>query len=91
MARTDDPEDRALRRRQLEVLRDRVESEERARRTLDRLRIRESLARQQLRQLRLDLVRADAQQVVPDELGGRLEQIRIEVEAAEEVEHLLAR
>jgi len=82
-------EDRELRERQVQVLRDRVEAEERARRTLERLRIRQSLAEQQVRQLRLDLLRAEAREAAPDDLGGRLEQIRIELEAAEEVEDLL--
>lgn len=86
----DDPEDRALRQRQVQVLRDRIEASTRARRTLERLEIRESLAQQQVRQLRLDLVRAQARDDTrADDLGERLEQIRIEAEAAEEVDGLL--
>lgn len=91
LAATQDPKDRALRRRQLEVLRDREAAETRAHRVLDRLRLRESLACQQVRQLRLDLVASEASALEPDDLGVRLEQIRLEAEAAEEVEHLLAR
>jgi hypothetical protein len=77
--------------RRLEVLRDRERSDARALRTLERLRIRESLAEDQLQQLRLDLVRAEADALEPSDLGERLEQIRIEAEAAEDVEGLLAR
>lgn len=84
-----DPEDRQLRQRQVEVLSDRLGADERARKTLERLEIRQSLAEQQVRQLRVDLVRAEARDLGPDDLGGRLEQIRLEVEAAEEVEDLL--
>lgn len=91
LAAADDPEDRALRQRQIEVLGDRLDAIARARTTLERLELRESLAHQQVRQLRLDLVRAEARDGSPNDLGDRLEQIRLEVEAAEEVEGLLAR
>ena len=91
LAETSEPQDAALHQRRVEVLRDRVEADHRARRTLERLRIREDLAHQQVRQLRVDLVRAEANQAVTEDLGSRLEQIRLEAEAAEEVDNLLAR
>ncbi|MEM7160612.1 MAG: hypothetical protein AAF799_47690 [Myxococcota bacterium] len=89
LATATDPEDRQLRQRQIEVLGDRLGADERARKTLERLKIRQSLAEQQVRQLRVDLVRAEARDGGRDDFGGRLEQIRLEVEAAEEVEDLL--
>lgn len=85
------PEDRALRQRQIEVIEQRQAGQQRARSTLKRLELRRDLAAQQVRQLHLDLVRAEADQVEPEDLDRRLEQIRLEAEAAEEVENLLTR
>ncbi len=76
--------------RRLDVLREREAAAARAERTLERLRIRESLAEDQLQQLRLDLVRAEADAIEPSDLGDRLEQIRLEAEAAEDVDAALA-
>lgn len=77
--------------RRLDVLRERALADERARRTLERLHIRESLAEDQMQQLRLELVRAEADDLEPSDLSERLEQMRREAEAAEDVELLLAR
>ncbi|MEM9458810.1 MAG: hypothetical protein AAGF11_31825 [Myxococcota bacterium] len=85
------PEDRALRQRQIEVIEQRQAGQQRARGTLERLELRRDLAAQQIRQLHLDLVRAEADQVEPEHLDRRLEQIRLEAEAAAEVENLLTR
>ncbi len=91
LADAERPADRALRQRQVEVLEERQASEDRARRTLERLELRRHLAEQQVRQLRLDLVRAEADEIEPEDLDQRLERIRLEAEATEEVESLLAR
>ncbi len=85
------PEDATLRGRQVQVLHQRLEADARARRTLERLRLREDLAHQQVQQLRLDLVRTEARDAGTEDLGPRLEQIRLEAEAMEEVEGLLGR
>jgi hypothetical protein len=57
-------------------------------RVLQRLRVRRELAEHQLKQLRLDLTRDAAVQLDVPELSSRLEYIRHEVDAREEVEEI---
>lgn len=85
-----DPADETLRRRAVEVLRESLAANERARRTLERLELRESLAMEQLQQLRLELARLEADAPGPEDLGERLDQIRIETEASAEADALVA-
>jgi hypothetical protein len=58
---------------------------------LEQLRVRQDVAEHQVKQLRLDLSRADASsgRGVP-ELSSRLQDIRHEVDAAEKVDEALA-
>jgi hypothetical protein len=81
-------QDRRLFERQLEVLRRRAEGIEKAVRVRDRLRVRRDLAEQQLKQLRLDLSRGAAVSLDVPELSSRLQFIRHEVDAQEEVEDI---
>jgi predicted Ser/Thr protein kinase len=81
-------EDRRLFERQLDVLRRREEAIAKAMRVRDRLRIRRELAEHQLKQLRLDLSRGAAVGLDVPELSSRLEFIRHEVDAKEEVEEI---
>jgi hypothetical protein len=90
-ARLDDAtlaQDKRLFERQLEVLRRRAEGMEKAVRVRDRLRVRRDLAEQQLKQLRLDLTRGAAVSLDVPELSSRLQYIRHEVDAQEEVEEI---
>jgi len=81
-------QDRRLFERQLDVLRKREEAITRAMRVLQRLRVRRELAEHQLKQLRLDLSRDAAVGLDVPELSSRLEYIRHEVDAKEEVEEI---
>jgi hypothetical protein len=81
-------QDRRLFERQLEVLRRRSDGMEKAARVRDRLRVRRDLAEQQLKQLRLDLSRGAAVSLDVPELSSRLQYIRHEVDAQEEVEEI---
>ncbi len=81
-------QDRRLFERQLEVLRHRQEAIGKAIRLLQRLRVRRELAEHQLKQLRLDLSRGAAVGLDVPELSSRLQFIRHEVDAAEEVEEI---
>jgi hypothetical protein len=87
---TTDPDDLALRRREVEVLREGLDADGRARRALERLELRERLGLQQLRQLRLELARLEADAPEPDDLDARLEQIRLETEATAEADALVS-
>jgi hypothetical protein len=80
--------DRRLFERQLDVLRGRQEAITKALRVLDRLRVRREVAEHQLKQLRLDLTRGAASGLDVPELSSRLEFIRFEVDAKEEVEEI---
>lgn len=84
-----DPDDVDLRRREVDVLRDSLATHDRARKVLERLRLRERLAVQELQRLRLDLVRAEADAAGPEDVGERLDQIRFEAEAADEADALV--
>jgi hypothetical protein len=81
-------QDRRLFERQLEVLQGRQEAIAKAVRVLDRLRVRRDLAEHQLKQLRLDLSRGVAGGLDVPELSSRLQFIRYEVDAKEEVEEI---
>jgi hypothetical protein len=81
----DSSQDRRLFERQLEVLLGREEAIAKARRVLERLRVRREVAEHQLKQLRLDLSRGAASALDVPELSSRLQFIRDEVDAREEV------
>jgi serine/threonine protein kinase len=81
-------EDRRLYERQLEVLRRREEAIVKATRVRERLRIRREMAEHQVKQLRLDLSRGAAVSLDVPELSSRLQYIRHEVDAKEEVEEI---
>jgi hypothetical protein len=81
-------EDRRLYERQLEVLRRRGEAIAKATRVLQRLRVRREMAEHQVKQLRLDLSRGAAVSLDVPELSSRLQRIRHEVDAREEVEEI---
>jgi hypothetical protein len=90
LERADLDQDRALFERQLEVVLGREEAIVKAMRVLERLRVRRELAEHQLKQLRLDLSRGAASGLDVPELSSRLEFIRYEVDAKEEVERIVA-
>jgi hypothetical protein len=81
----DSSQDRRLFERQLEVLLGREDAIAKARRVLERLRVRREVAEHQLKQLRLDLSRGAASALDVPELSSRLQFIRDEVDAREEV------
>jgi hypothetical protein len=81
-------EDRRLFERQLDVLHRREEAIAKATRVLQRLRVRRELAEHQVKQLRLDLSRGAAVGLDVPELSSRLQRIRHEVDAQEEVEEI---
>ncbi len=81
-------QDKRLFERQLDVLRRREQAIEKAVRVRDRLRVRRDLAEHQLKQLRLDLSRGAAVSLDVPELSSRLQYIRHEVDAQEEVEEI---
>jgi hypothetical protein len=85
LMRTDLAQDRRLFERQLEVLQGREEAIAKAVRVLERLRVRREVAEHQLKQLRLDLSRGAASGLDLPELSSRLQFIRDEVDAKEEV------
>jgi serine/threonine protein kinase len=84
------PQDRRLFERQLEVVQGREEAIAKAVRVLDRLRVRREVAEHQLKQLRLDLTRGAASGLDVPELSSRLQFIRYEVDAKEEVADISA-
>ena len=81
-------EDRRLYERQVELLRRREEAIAKATRVLQRLRVRREMAEHQVKQLRLDLSRGAAVGLDVPELSSRLQYIRHEVDAREEVEEI---
>ncbi len=81
-------QDRRLFERQLEVVLGRQEAITKAMRVLERLRVRRELAEHQLKQLRLDLSRGAASGLDIPELSSRLQFIRYEIDAREEVKEL---
>jgi hypothetical protein len=84
------PQDRRLFERQLEVVQGREEAIAKAVRVLERLRVRREVAEHQLKQLRLDLTRGAASGLDVPELSSRLQFIRYEVDAKEEVADIAA-
>jgi hypothetical protein len=88
LERASQAQDRRLFERQLDVLRKREEAIVKATRLLQRLRVRRELAEHQLKQLRLDLSRGAAVGLDVPELSSRLQYIRHEVDAKEEVEEI---
>ena len=88
LERADLPQDRRLFERQLEVLQGREEAIAKAVRVLERLRVRREVAEHQLKQLRLDLTRGAARDINVPELSSRLQFIRYEVDAREEVDDI---
>jgi aminoglycoside phosphotransferase (APT) family kinase protein len=90
LEKTELVQDRQLLERQLGVLRERRKAIDKAIRLGDRLRVRLTMAEHQIKQLRLDLTRAEASRLEVPELSSRLQFIRHEVDAAEEVDELLA-
>jgi hypothetical protein len=85
LERADLDQDRRLFERQLEVLQAREDGIGKAVRVLERLRVRREVAEHQLKQLRLDLSRGAASGLDVPELSSRLQFIRDEVDAREEV------
>ena len=88
LERADLAQDRRLFERQLEVVQGREEAIAKAVRVLERLRVRREMAEHQLKQLRLDLSRGAASGLDVPELSSRLQFIRYEVDAKEEVEEI---
>jgi hypothetical protein len=88
LERADLEPDRRLFERQLEVVQGREEAIAKAVRVLDRLRVRREVAEHQLKQLRLDLSRGAATGLDLPELSSRLQFIRYEVDAREEVKEI---
>jgi hypothetical protein len=81
-------EDRRLFERQLGVVRQREDAITKAVRVRERLRVRQEMAEHQLKQLRLDLSRGAAVALAVPDLSSRLESIRHEVDARQEVEEI---
>jgi hypothetical protein len=88
LERASTAEDRRLFERQLEVLRRREQAIAKAARVRERLRVRREMAEHQIKQLRLDLSRGAALSLDVPELSSRLQFIRHEVDAREEVEEI---
>jgi hypothetical protein len=82
--------DRNLYEKQLEVVRQRRQTIAKALVVLEQLRVRQDVAEHQVKQLRLDLTRAEASSGSVPELSSRLQDIRHEVDAAENVDEALA-
>ena len=81
--------DRKLRQTQAEALELRLSGIDRALEVLERLRTRRNVAENQLKQLHLDLTRAEASSAPLPDLTGPLQELRFHVDAAQEVEALL--
>ena len=88
LERADLEQDRRLFERQLEVVQGREEGIVKAVRVLERLKVRREVAEHQLKQLRLDLSRGAASGLDVPELSSRLQFIRYEVDAREEVKEI---
>ena len=87
---TDGDDDRTLLRQQISALEQRRSGLDRAEEVLARLRTRRSVAETQLKQLHLDLTRAEVGETPLPDLTGPLAELRFQVDAAQEVEALLA-
>ncbi|GMR21758.1 MAG: hypothetical protein BMS9Abin37_0073 [Acidobacteriota bacterium] len=82
--------DRRLFQRQFDVLRQRRQAIDKALVVIERLAVRRDVAEHQIKQLRLDLSRADASSASVPELTSRLQDIRHEVDATEKVDEAIA-
>jgi Spy/CpxP family protein refolding chaperone len=82
--------DRSLYEKQLEVVRERRRTIDKALLVLEQIRVRQDVAEHQVKQLRLDLSRAEASSGNVPELSSRLQDIRHEVDAAQMVDEALA-
>jgi serine/threonine protein kinase len=82
--------DRSLYEKQLAVVRERRQTIDKALKVLEQIRVRQDVAEHQVKQLRLDLSRAEASSGSVPELSSRLQDIRHEVDAAEMVDEALA-
>jgi serine/threonine protein kinase len=82
--------DRSLYEKQLAVVRERRQTIDKALKVLEQIRVRQDVAEHQVKQLRLDLSRAEASSGSIPELSSRLQDIRHEVDAAEMVDEALA-
>jgi hypothetical protein len=82
--------DRKLYQRQLEVVRQRRETIDKALAVLEHLRVGQDVAEHQVKQLRLDLSRAEASSAPVPQLSSRLQDIRHEVDAIDRVDEALA-
>jgi hypothetical protein len=87
----DNANDRRLYQRQTEVVRQRSEAIDKALGVLGRLKVRQDVAEQQIKQLRLDLSRGEASSASVPKLTSRLSDIRHEVDATERVDEAIAR
>ena len=83
-------DDRRLFQRQFDVLGQRQRAIGKALVVIERLAVRQDVAEHQIRQLRLDLSRADASSASVPELTSRLQDIRHEVDATEKVDEAIA-
>ncbi len=83
-------DDRRLFQRQFDVLRQRRQAIDKALVVIERLAVRQDVAEHQIKQLRLDLSRADASSASVPELTSRLQDIRHEVDATEKVDEAIA-
>jgi hypothetical protein len=81
-------QDRRLFELQLKVVEGRETAIAKAVHVLERLRVRRELAEHQLKQLRLDLSRGAAGDLDVPELSSRLQFIRYEIDAKEEIEEM---
>jgi hypothetical protein len=90
LEQADSDTDRRLFERQVDVLRGREDAIAKARRVLERLRVRQEMAHHQLKQVRLDLSRDAAGALGAPELSSRLEFIRYEIDAKDEVAEIAA-
>jgi DNA repair exonuclease SbcCD ATPase subunit len=89
--RTESARDRKLYQRQLEVVRERRQTIEKALAVLEHLRVGQDVAEHQVKQLRLDLSRAEASSANVPKLSSRLQDIRHEVDAIDRVDEALAK
>jgi uncharacterized membrane protein YgaE (UPF0421/DUF939 family) len=83
--------DRKLYQRQLEVVRGRRQTIDKALAVLEHLRVGQDVAEHQVKQLRLDLSRAEASSASVPKLSSRLQDIRHEVDAIDRVDEALAK
>ena len=86
---SEDTQERDLLKQQLRSVGQRLEGIDRAKQSLQRLRMRRQVAENHLKQLHLDLSRVQASDADLPDLTEPLQELRFEVDAAQEVEDLL--